>query len=613
MNLKIELKKRLKILFNSLYSSITYRFYLFSTLIIVIFLSILYVQYRYAKSINYRNAKTQSQLVSDNIYKEIINWLNFNSVYIQNISKIIRNNNFDDNDKLKIMKSLLQDNQFFSSIYYGDENNKMLNASGWVPPSNFDLRQRPWYKMAVESDGLIYTNLFLNASKDDIIITIAKSFYLNNTKAVVAGDVSVKTLLQKIVDMRPSENGFVVLLDAENNIIAHPDYYDNKLLTIDYQKEAYTNLLSNLKNKKISFTNVLLENTSGYVVFRPIEKVNWFIICFIPEQDLFVLMTRFMYVFIFLIMLTFIVMVCFFVIEHNHIIKPVNILKEKILKLDFEKDMNNRINYEADDEFSVLADTFNFILDKAKQFFDDKYAYQNKLVLSNKKLEQKNIQYEEINKELTNVNSELFESNNEKTILLSEIHDRVKNNLMLVQSMLTVQQHYLKDNKIIELFEDCKNRIYSMALVHENLYSASNYSKINIKQYIESIVSNIYNNRNIKNCKIKFDINCEDIVLTIKKAVPVGLIINEIISNSFNHAFENRHQGHIIVDFKNIQENNYKYKLSICDDGVGLNTDIDITGEMNTCGFKLVSLLNNQLNGTIEINSKNGFEFIINF
>ncbi|MCX9083467.1 MAG: HAMP domain-containing protein [Candidatus Methanoperedens sp.] len=208
------------------------------------------------------------------------------------------------------------------------------------------------------------------------------------------------------------------------------------------------------------------------------------------------------------------------------------------------------------------------------------------------------------------LNDNLKKSLNEKDMLLREIHHRVKNNLQIVTSLLNLQSQTIEEEKQRLIFTESQNRIYAMALIHEKLYQSQSVEKIDLKEYITGIVTNISESYGNKS-NIKFDINVENISLNIDYAVPTGLIINELITNSYKYAFPDKRQG-IITIFVRSDENEMIH-ISIRDNGIGIEKDLDIRNT-SSLGLKLiVSLAESQIHGELILNRENGTEFQINF
>lgn len=203
---------------------------------------------------------------------------------------------------------------------------------------------------------------------------------------------------------------------------------------------------------------------------------------------------------------------------------------------------------------------------------------------------------------------ELKKSLNEKNILLQEIHHRVKNNMQIVSSLLSLQSNYITNKETLDYLKESRDRIKTMSLVHEKLYKSNNLAEIDIGDYIKSLLTEIQSSYSLKT-SIELEINTEDIFLDIDTAIPCGLIINELISNIFKHAFKGRKDGLIKLNFSKKMD---QYEIIIQDNGIGLPLDIDLNNS-NTLGLKLVNALVKQLYGTVEINRNNGTRFTINF
>jgi len=198
----------------------------------------------------------------------------------------------------------------------------------------------------------------------------------------------------------------------------------------------------------------------------------------------------------------------------------------------------------------------------------------------------------------------------EKEVLLREIHHRVKNNMQIVSSLLLLQSENIEDKKYRDIFIDSQNRIQAMALIHEKLYQSESLAQINFKEYIDSIVSNISESYGQKS-NIKLDINIENVPLNINYAVPCGLIINELVTNSFKYAFPDGRQGIIKISAKSNDDG--MIQLSISDDGIGIPKDLDIRNT-NSLGLRLIiGLAESQLHGEMILNRDSGTEFQINF
>jgi PAS domain S-box-containing protein len=205
---------------------------------------------------------------------------------------------------------------------------------------------------------------------------------------------------------------------------------------------------------------------------------------------------------------------------------------------------------------------------------------------------------------------QIQESLREKEVLLQEIHHRVKNNLQVISSLLDLQSQHIEEQATLELFRESCNRIKAMALVHENLYKFKDFARINFAEYIENLANYLFAAYGVNGENINLELELEQVTLKLDTAIPCGLIINELISNALKHAFPNKAKGIIYIAL-NSDEDKY-YTLSVRDNGIGLPPNWDIN-TVNSLGLKLVEILAEQLEGTLEVNCRFGTEFSLRF
>lgn len=198
----------------------------------------------------------------------------------------------------------------------------------------------------------------------------------------------------------------------------------------------------------------------------------------------------------------------------------------------------------------------------------------------------------------------------EKDVLLREVHHRVKNNMQIISSILRMQGRTIEDPRLKEILQESQNRIHSMALIHENLYSNESLANIKFANYVQSLSGNIARTYANQQQKVQFDFKIDDAYLPIDTAIPCGLIINELISNSFKYAFKGRDKGSIGIYFDKLE--NDKHQLTVCDDGMGISDSLDIT-KTRSLGMKIIHKLVKQLDGELETDFNKGTKFIITF
>ncbi len=197
----------------------------------------------------------------------------------------------------------------------------------------------------------------------------------------------------------------------------------------------------------------------------------------------------------------------------------------------------------------------------------------------------------------------------EKEVLLKEVHHRVKNNLQVISSILNLQSSYVKDKKILEILLESQNRIKSMAFVHESLYQTKDFSNISFREYVENISRNLVHSYASTDFPPDLKLDLDNIQLNLDTAIPCGLIINELLSNSLKYAFDEKKKGKIEISIKQ-KENSII--ITIGDNGKGLPGNIDFRNT-ESLGLQLVVSLVEQINGKIKLDSKKGTKFTIEF
>lgn len=191
----------------------------------------------------------------------------------------------------------------------------------------------------------------------------------------------------------------------------------------------------------------------------------------------------------------------------------------------------------------------------------------------------------------------------EKEVMLKEIHHRVKNNMQIMSSLLDLQAATIQDEQVLELFKESQGRIKSMALIHERLYGSKDLAHIDFADYVESLTHHLLHSYGAVANNVTLNLDIGPLLLSIETAIPCGLIINELISNAFKHAFPNGRSGKIWVELDPAGDS--QLSLVVRDDGVGLPPDFDFY-RTSSLGITLVNTLVKQIEGSIELESKAG-------
>jgi two-component sensor histidine kinase len=204
---------------------------------------------------------------------------------------------------------------------------------------------------------------------------------------------------------------------------------------------------------------------------------------------------------------------------------------------------------------------------------------------------------------------ELHRSLLEKEVLLKEVHHRVKNNLQVIDSLLQMQAAAAADPATVRILAECQGRIRSMALIHQKLYQSGNFARVSFSEYISDLAAFLFRNYEIGH-RVKFDAKLAEIYVPLDTAIPVGLILNELISNSLKYAFPNPRKGTIHIE--TLQEPGGVICLRYSDDGVGLPKEFE-PAKAQSMGFKLIRLLARQIRAQLNIVNQNGLEIVLTF
>lgn len=233
-------------------------------------------------------------------------------------------------------------------------------------------------------------------------------------------------------------------------------------------------------------------------------------------------------------------------------------------------------------------------------------AWQSRTALVGTVTDVSNIRYNE--EKIKVQDMQLRKSLEEKEILLKEIYHRTKNNMLVIISMLELQIQDIDDERILSIFNDTENRIRAMALVHEKLYQSQNLSEIDLGTYLEEVVHSLVANMAAAG-KIGLSIRVEPAPINIDYAVPLGLVINEIVTNSVKHAFPNEKTGTVSLSLRKIADK--EIELEIGDNGIGLPDDVDIY-KSGSFGMQLIkSLIEVQLRGVVSVKRNGGTIYLI--
>jgi len=209
------------------------------------------------------------------------------------------------------------------------------------------------------------------------------------------------------------------------------------------------------------------------------------------------------------------------------------------------------------------------------------------------------------NVELERQNIEIIDQHKHLQILLKEIHHRVKNNLQIVSSLMSLQAGNENDERLSLFLNESKRRVEAIALIHEKLYKGDKVNRVDFNSYLEDLM----NSQKVMNPRVQCSLKSKDVTLNLDTAVPLGLIISELFANSIKHAFHNIEDPKLSVELLDSGEG---FELVVQDNGIGLPKDFNPT-TLSSLGFEIINALTSQINGRIEYSNENGAKFHIYF
>ncbi len=205
---------------------------------------------------------------------------------------------------------------------------------------------------------------------------------------------------------------------------------------------------------------------------------------------------------------------------------------------------------------------------------------------------------------------ELRDSLHEKEVLLREIHHRVKNNLQVISSLFTLQSRTTTDPELLTLLKESQHRIQSMALIHEKLYQSENLSRIAFDHYVRDLVTDIFQSYSDRLGRIRLNLDLRPLTLEIATAIPTALVLNELVTNTFKHAFPDRQEGTLAIGLFPDESVAGRFVLRVEDDGGGIPEAVD-PAQTKSLGLRLVRVLVSQLQGTLSLERGSGTRFTL--
>lgn len=346
------------------------RFYLILLIMIVAMGTLLYSQYRITKSIVEDELLTSAELSLGSMENDITDWLNEKRHVIETTASFLKYNKWSEDIIFGYFNLVMDENEDFKSVYFGTPDNKMINASGWSPPSDFDLTKRPWYIKAIETDEIIMTDKFTNASLDDEIITIALAIRDDNDVliGVVGGDISFNTIMKTIQNYQFEGMNNSIIINEHNEILSIINKYDdlnqNQLVISEAVKYLNTHDLPN----QFDIESLRVNDENGYLSHQPIENTPWRIVTYIFIENMLTLDDNLSKGVFVIFGFSMVLLLGIAIIINQSIIRPISKVEKGIDKINPEVNSAYRLESLEKSDFSSLVDKINSLLSRVEKY-----------------------------------------------------------------------------------------------------------------------------------------------------------------------------------------------------------------------------------------------------
>lgn len=476
---------------------------------------------------------------------------------------------------------------------------------------DFDARTRPWYKAAVKNKGKSWSEVYVLFTGQDMAIAASQPVFdiTGNITGVLSIDLFLSHLQNFLNRINISKNGEIFIIERSGLLIASStseipikkDITKNssrRLFAGESRESFIHETAGEIKSIFGDFSNIIKDEHFDFRIGKenymahisPLKDeygIDWLIVVAIPEKDYMEDIWKNNAQLIYILIAAAIISSLLSLLTSSWIVRPVQRLNLSAGKLIEKKWVLKEESYfireidSLDSSFNRMAiqltDTLKELTEEVKE---RKEAEKNMISLLK-----------------------------EKDVLLQEIHHRVKNNLQLITSLLKIQRAKIDDKKYAEIFRESQNRVGSMALIHQQLYQSENFNQVNLEEYIKSLIRSLLKSYQNSSVHIETEVRVEE-NLPLDYAIPCGLIINELVTNSLKYAFHELEKGKISVK---LESDNKQIILVISDNGSGIPKNIEFDTS-DTLGLYLVKIIvEDQLHGTVKIDREKGTEFRITF
>lgn len=365
------------------------RYYILGIILMLVITGVIILQYSYLDNSIKISKEIDIEKSREILGREITSGLNLHSQIILSSTELIATDMWTSKELEIYFKKLMKADRSFASIYYGDKDNNLINNVDWIGPKEYDLRARTWYKKAVEEEKMIYSEAYIDALTDRIIVTISKPVYDNNNKlmGVASGDIFIEDIVKFVKDMKSETIGYSFLIDGKGNALAHPNYEYKKYSQLKKIDEISNVVLDEMKDKQRGRKQIILDDVEGYLYYQPVKETDWIVGSFISLDEYKESAYPIWNMFLVIILIAIIIFGGLIFIQNKYILKPLRRLEKDIESINVKEEIDYRLPLKHGDPFINLRSFINIVLNETEGFFYQQKNYHEELLASHEELE----------------------------------------------------------------------------------------------------------------------------------------------------------------------------------------------------------------------------------
>lgn len=431
------------------------RFYLFALLLTVVVVIGLITQYSYLNKIIIETKESNMEESIEHLGYQIEDNLKYHSKHIIEAVEHLSTEEWNGDETYNYFHRIVKIQPSIKQIYFGDINNNFIISSDWIPPNDYDARKRDWYINAVKENSLVFTNIYMDAVDNQLIIGISKPVYNSsgNLLGVVAADISMEGIIEIVQDTKIKGLGYSFLIDGFGNLLAHPKYkYESNQDFVNINSIG-DNIYEDITNHSTGRIEIELDGVLGYLSYQSIENTDWVIGNFMSLEEFRGNDNAIIRMSIIIIIISIVIFGSFIYLQRVNILIPIYKLDKDIGAINIEKNLGYRMSINQNEPFVELRETINFVLNKAQEFFEQIEQDNEEIIAQTEELEASYGQLAAMEEELRAQYMSLVKSE-------SELKQVLAKNKAIIEALPDILFIINSDGRFIEVETSNNSRLY---------------------------------------------------------------------------------------------------------------------------------------------------------